>query len=635
MIPTPGLHKANIFNMPVGKYFKANSEEIYLLYSPLADKTLLVRPHELRLMESNLTNALPIPEYLSEALKDLLEYERINGYVCPSRKLNELTKLTILPTYDCNFSCSYCYAQEGRSTKILKKEDAKATIDFFIDPKRLAGRKIFLSVLGGGEPFMAWDICKHVISYARQRANKYNFTLGIGLTTNGSIINKEIIKILQENDVKASVSFEILPHVQNTQREQYKNVCTTIDTLCESGISVTFKSIITPNNVNLLDEMVVEMSTRFPAVKSLKLQPVEDSSMFSNSEELKLFFNQFSDSFFNALKKAEALGLDLYCPTYSNMNYIMEHFCGGEMCLTPEGSISICHRISSPQEKHYKEFVYGHVYNQKMDFDEESFNNLIAHDMHHDEKCLNCFSKWHCGGGCLATAYTYDDDRINEICTFTREFMAKTLLFRLDKFYIQNFRKSLEQIIDEMKDNLDSMYSFYEYCFHKEENFSEGIFKKKIQFEIKARSLNTMEPINYLLNFYEFGVYMQITDIFPAAWENERNCFERLTSKEGVFVNMKKLSVTSLIIFIREFLPLNQNAAMVISGSYEPLEDKKDISRKLKLYKKIFNSMLKNCKLKIIDVLELNAFIILSNESSTNEEKLIKDYYCFKNFKPD
>jgi radical SAM protein with 4Fe4S-binding SPASM domain len=350
--------------------------------------------------------------------------------IFPEKSIGELTKLSILPNYTCNFSCSYCYSASGRSNKELDPAHASKVIDFFIDPARLKGRNLFMSVLGGGEPLLSWDVVKFAISYARERAAKYGFTLGIGLTTNGSVMSDEMIQFLKKHNVIVSISFEILEDVQDAQRQQYRKVCAVIDSLLANDVAVTVKSIITKLNVNRLEEMVAELIRRFPAIKKLKLQPVEDNAIFPTREELAQFYSDFTVNFFRALDLGEKHGMDVYCLAYKFADLTIDHYCGGEVCLTPEGTISICHRVSSPQEAHYSNFVYGAVSSENnLSFDTSKFKTLISHDAKTQEKCQNCIAKWHCGGGCLAQAHTYDEEKLDVICDWTRDFL-KQILFR-------------------------------------------------------------------------------------------------------------------------------------------------------------------------------------------------------------
>jgi len=116
------------------------------------------------------------------------------------------------------------------------------------------------------------------------------------------------------------------------------------------------------------------------------------------------------------------------------VDMLLEHYCGGEMCLTPEGTLSVCHRISSPSEPSYNDCVYGFVDDDlNINIDHDKFRRLMSRDVYANGKCEDCFAKWHCGGGCLAQAYTYDETRLNIICDWTRNFTKLLLLNRTAK----------------------------------------------------------------------------------------------------------------------------------------------------------------------------------------------------------
>lgn len=434
---TPALNKKSIFAIAAGDHYNRLPGDLFIVYSPLADKLVLVNTAELESIEEYVRDpesGKVIHGEIRTAIEDLLQYDRIKGYIPPERSINTLTKLSVLPNYACNFSCSYCYAAEGRSQKVLDRENAMAVLDFFIDPERFRGRYLYLAILGGGEPLLSWEVVEFVVAYARKKAYNNGFKLEIGLTTNGSVISDEIIQFLKKHNVIVSISFEILEDVQNFQRQQYRKVCATIDRLVANDVEVTIKSIITKLNVNRLEEMVVELIRRFPSIKKLKLQAVEDDAIFSSIDELAQFYHDFTRNFFRARDLGEKYDMDVYCLSYKNIDYIMERFCGGEICLTPEGTISICHRVSSPQEVHYNDFIYGEIdSSHNITFDESKFDHLIGHNIHHKEKCQDCFARFHCGGGCLAQACTYNEDKLDIICAWTRDFLKHLLLRRLEK----------------------------------------------------------------------------------------------------------------------------------------------------------------------------------------------------------
>jgi radical SAM protein with 4Fe4S-binding SPASM domain len=194
-------------------------------------------------------------------------------------------------------------------------------------------------------------------------------------------------------------------------------------------VDVSVKSIITTENVNRLVEMVEHLYLRFPKIRKYKLQIVEDASLFGREDIMRAFYTQFTSSFFEAEEKGRRYGIDVYVLASKYIDMLIEHYCGGEMCVTPDGSITICHRISSPQEKGYQDFVYGEIHNDgSISVDAEKFKTLISHDIACNIKCTDCFAKWHCGGGCFAQSYVYSDKQLDIICDWTRDFIKQILL---------------------------------------------------------------------------------------------------------------------------------------------------------------------------------------------------------------
>jgi radical SAM protein with 4Fe4S-binding SPASM domain len=423
----------------MANYPHLNSKEIYpvliedgfLVYSPLSEHFFLSGENDVMRMEQYAETGMADDD-VKELVDTLLAAQTANRVIAQKNDISQIHKLTILPNYTCNFKCSYCYSAEGRSSKKIEKETALAAIDFFINKERTTLNELWLAILGGGEPFLSIGVVSEIIKYARCRAHEQGFKLGIGLTTNGSIYNRGLSKIMIENHVSLGVSFEVLEDIQNLQRQDYRKVCAVIDQYLSDGVDVSVKSIITPQNVNRLVEMVEHLHLYFSEIKKYKLQIVEDASLFDNEGMMRAFYAQFSASFFEAEEKGKMCGIEVYVLASKYIDALMEHYCGGEMCVTPDGSITICHRISSPQEKGYQDFVYGKISkNGCIHINHEKFKTLIAHDMAYNPKCKDCFVKWHCGGGCFVQSYIYSDKKLDIICDWTRNFTKQILLNRM------------------------------------------------------------------------------------------------------------------------------------------------------------------------------------------------------------
>ena len=137
-----------------------------------------------------------------------------------TRKLNYMT---LQVTQDCNFKCRYCLFTKNNgiervhSTKNMSYVTAKDSIDYLWDHSK--DSDTILIGFYGGEPLLNYSLIKKVVEYANSRFEtkrvKYN------MTTNGSIINDEIIKFLTNNDFSLTISLDGPSDIQNLHRKMY------------------------------------------------------------------------------------------------------------------------------------------------------------------------------------------------------------------------------------------------------------------------------------------------------------------------------------------------------------------------------------------------------------------------------
>ncbi len=423
MNPFKALISKEIYPIPVDKRF--------LVYAPLSRECFMADTEEVCRMEKYLETEIG-NEDIKRQVDSILSRQTSSRTIRSKQRIAQIHKLTILPNYACNFSCSYCYSTQGRSGKKMEFQQAKSAIDFFINKERTSLKELWLAVLGGGEPFLTPSLTEKIIRYAVQRADEQAIKLGIGLTTNGSVYHQGLSETMIENRVSLGISFEVLEDIQNFQRQDYGKVSAVIDHYSQNGVDITIKSIITPENVCRLSEMVEHLHQRFPNIRKYKLQIVEDTVLFSDLPKMKQFYEDFTAHFFTASLLGKKHGIDVYVLASKYIDTLIEHYCGGEFCLNPEGTITVCHRISSPSEPEYEHFVYASMdANGKIAINNEKFTQLIAHDVTKNPKCRNCFVKWHCGGGCFAQASIYNESQLDIICNWTRDFTKQLLLNRI------------------------------------------------------------------------------------------------------------------------------------------------------------------------------------------------------------
>lgn len=426
------INDTEIFLEPAGTELGlSDNEQVYILYSPLTEDLMLIPKEELP----------QLPDLLTDMIPEKMPSQNDLG------KLNEITKLSILPNLTCNFNCSYCYSAKGRSKTEISWEKLQTVLDYFIDENRIKPQHISIFISGGGEPLMSWNTVDKTLRYARERAETKGFRLSMSIVTNGSLITEDIAEEIKRLDCSVCISYEILADLQNLQRKHYDNVKENILMLKRLGVRTMLNSTITPVSVLRMKEMLEEVIATYPFVAQYTMEPVTDTGMFASADELRAFYDNFFFGYIECKKLAEESGINLRFTFDDSLRGITIRHCPGKFALTPQGTISICHLTSSPKEARYERCIYGKVENGKLLLDEEKFEKLRAINVFSYERCRDCFAKWSCGGECLARNETYPENYMQEVCRFNRKFIKHLLLEEIGNTIKEEYGISLEEYV--------------------------------------------------------------------------------------------------------------------------------------------------------------------------------------------
>ena len=99
----------------------------------------------------------------------------------------------------CNLSCRYCFAGEGEykgDRSLMSFEVGKKALDFLVEN---SGSRRNLEVdFFGGEPLMNFEVVKQLVAYGRGLEEKYDKHFRFTLTTNGVLLNDDIIEFANQ-----------------------------------------------------------------------------------------------------------------------------------------------------------------------------------------------------------------------------------------------------------------------------------------------------------------------------------------------------------------------------------------------------------------------------------------------------
>jgi uncharacterized protein len=112
--------------------------------------------------------------------------------------------VTLHLTTGCNLRCTYCFEGDHSYRTDMSAEVARAAVDFAL---RDAGGRPGI-VFFGGEPLLKRDLILELVDYAKRASGKSEAIPHLKITTNGLLLDDELLSRCSEEDVAISLSID-------------------------------------------------------------------------------------------------------------------------------------------------------------------------------------------------------------------------------------------------------------------------------------------------------------------------------------------------------------------------------------------------------------------------------------------
>lgn len=395
-----------------------------LVYSPLrgivfrADQE--AKPYIIEHIENKGCSALDA----SRKLKDNLEKMLATAYQIPTFVGRDRNSVVFIPTQRCNLNCSYCYAQSAHADEDITFDCVKKCLDYLFSLDLGSAKRV--SFIGGGEPTISWKLITETVEYINEI--KKDTSVGISIATNGTLLTPSMVAYIKRNNIRISLSFDILPFVQDSQRP-FKNSKGSFDVvdrnlhlLISHGVIPSIRTTITQLACDKMSEMVRFVHEHYPEIRQVHLEHVSDPSL--KSDDLQNYYNVFFEEFWKARSFGVEKGIIVKNSLTTALLHLRYTFCGGEFCVTPDKVVVACHRITSKHDAFYDDMRYGLVTKDALIFDENSNQAIYKRNSELKRKCQSCFARWHCAGGCPYVLLNYNSKQQKALCGFTKKMIA-------------------------------------------------------------------------------------------------------------------------------------------------------------------------------------------------------------------
>ena len=317
--------------------------------------------------------------------------------------------------HTCNLNCAYCFASQGKyhgERAVMSFEVGKQALDFLIAN---SGSRRNLEVdFFGGEPLMNFQVVKDLVAYARSIEKEHNKNFRFTLTTNGLLIDEDVIDFANREMSNVVLSLDGRKEIHDRYRVDYagngswERIVPKFQKLvaARGGKNYYMRGTFTHANPDFLKDIQQMLGLGFT---ELSMEPVVcapgDPSALTE-EDFPVVCEQYE-------KLAELmLRRDREGKPFTFYHYMLDlsggpciykriSGCGSGteyMAVTPWGDLYPCHQFVGDEK-----FKLGNIWDGVTNTERRA--EFAACNVYAHPECRDCWARLYCSGGCAANAY--------------------------------------------------------------------------------------------------------------------------------------------------------------------------------------------------------------------------------------
>lgn len=323
-------------------------------------------------------------------------------------------------THGCNLSCRYCFAGDGEyhgERALMSFEVGKKALDFLV--ANSGSRKNLEVDFFGGEPLMNFDVVKKLVEYGRSIEEKYNKKFRFTLTTNGVLVNDEVMEFANKECGNVVMSVDGRKEVHDFMRP-YKNGKGSYDTIMpkfkkfadsRNQFNYYVRGTYTHHNLDFAADVLSLADQGFEQISVEPVVAPESADYAIKAEDVPKLCEEYDKLAAELVKRKKAgngfnffhfmIDLEGGPCVYKRLSG-----CGSGteyLAVTPWGDLYPCHQFVGNED-----FLLGNVTDGIVR--EDICEGFKECNVYSKPKCKECFARFFCSGGCAANAYNFTGD---------------------------------------------------------------------------------------------------------------------------------------------------------------------------------------------------------------------------------
>ena len=425
------LYKNNGYNIVMD----VNSGSVHVVDDIVYDMVPLLEPVYESVSEENfveealkasadLSYAEEDKKEVSEAIYELAKAGQLytkdvyENYIFDFKNRQTVVKALCLHiAHDCNLACKYCFAEEGEyhgRRALMSYEVGKKALDFLVAN---SGNRINLEVdFFGGEPLMNWQVVKDLVAYGRSLEEPHNKKFRFTLTTNGVLLNDEVLEFCNKEMANVVLSIDGRKEVHDKMRPyrggqgSYDGIVPKFQKVAESRDQMNYyvRGTFTHHNLDFSKDVLhlADLGFEQISVEPVVAPPEEDYAIQEADIPVLLEeYDKLAKEIIRYRKEGKGFNFFHFMIDLEGGPCVAKRLsgCGSGteyLAVTPWGDFYPCHQFVGNEE-----FLMGNVDDGIVRTDiRDCFKTC---NVYAKEKCKKCFAKFYCSGGCAANSYNF------------------------------------------------------------------------------------------------------------------------------------------------------------------------------------------------------------------------------------
>lgn len=371
--------------------------------------------HDLEISDDKLVSQLLKGGFLVE--QNVNEVELIKFGMLSSRYNSDNLGLTIAPTLNCNFRCTYCYEKDSIESKSMSGEVQVKLLEY------VKSRIKLISTLNitwyGGEPLLEISIIEKLSRAFMQLCDENNVRYNASMITNGYCMTNRILVRLRELKITGiQITLDGAQKVHDARRPLANGKGTynrIVDNLVEATRyfdNIQIRINVDKSNMKSIEKILDDIE-RLNLKKKIFLYlgfVVETNDCYKESVCLKSAeYSEINHEFINSLHiRGFSTNITTIYPT------IKRNFCGADLMssnvVDPYGRLYKCwHDIG------ISELSIGSIMGKEnVQPSQNTYLSYMMYDPTEDEECIDCKLLPVCMGGCPRKRIDKTEDRCIE-----------------------------------------------------------------------------------------------------------------------------------------------------------------------------------------------------------------------------